>query len=165
MMPSILVFFLLGFVTVAFVRNITSIIGWRQGKTFVLNRPFEFYWPFVRVTWDDRRFGDGLWVVEMAVASLLGVLALSSIGFFSAVAFIVGSLISRWVPYLSNVGLGLIDRYNIDQTSVGGKPGPNSQMQVLSKMSAEQANEKPAVRSAAPRGKKKHKGGGWRDTR
>lgn len=164
MMPPILIFFLLGFLVIAVVRNITSVIGWRQGKTFALDRPFEFYWPFVRVTWDDRRFRDGLWVVDLVVAGLLGTLAFNSIGILSAVAFIFGSLIARLIPYLSNVGMGLIDRYNIDSTTIGGKPAPKSRKQVLSKMSAEQANKKPEIGSAAPTGQRKSKSGGWRNT-
>lgn len=162
-MLKFLVPFVLGFLSVAIIRNITNFLCWRQGNTFSLDRPFEFYWPFVRVTWDNRRFGDGLWVFDMVIAGILSLIASNTIGALVAIAFISGSIIARWIPYLSNVSLGLIDRYNIDTKEFGGKPAAKSAAQVMSQLSAEQLNQKPTVSVAAPTGKRKQKGG-WRNT-
>ena len=111
-----------GAVVMIAIRTALTLYGWKRGQAFLLNPAFSLLTPFVKLTWESKRFGDLLLLMHfLAMALVIGV-AYLVLGQEHLIAFTSGVVLFFLFQHPGNIWVGVLDRYDIRPSTPARKP-------------------------------------------
>lgn len=107
-----------GILVTTLLTIVLTFFGWRSGKEYFISPPFSLFNPMITVTWESNRFSDLLLLLNLFLsgAVLWGVYTYVLTTLSITIAAGIGMTVALIKPYLGNIFIGIIDRYDIEPT-------------------------------------------------